>query len=65
MQNLRKAGSRTGASVQAPRTASPRSLSMAQSVASIGSLLKGPTLIAYSDDPVAAPKGRRSLRQGS
>ena len=25
-------------------------------VASIGSLLKGPTLIAYSDDPVAAPK---------
>ncbi len=29
---------------------------MAPSVASIGPLLKGPTLIAYSDDPVAAPK---------
>ena len=25
-------------------------------VATIGALLKGPTLIAYSDDPVAAPK---------
>jgi large subunit ribosomal protein L10 len=25
-------------------------------VASIGTLMKGPTLIAYSDDPVAAPK---------
>ncbi|HLW91401.1 MAG TPA: 50S ribosomal protein L10, partial [Roseiarcus sp.] len=25
-------------------------------VASVGSLLKGPALIAYSDDPVAAPK---------
>jgi len=30
-------------------------------VASIAPFLKGPTLIAYSDDPVAA-KGRRDFR---
>ena len=47
MQNLRKQAREAGASEIALDGAD---------VASIAPLLKGPTLIAYSDDPVAAPK---------
>ena len=41
---------------RSPRTASPRSPSKAPTSPRSAPLLKGPTLIAYSDDPVAAPK---------
>ena len=45
-----------GASVQVAKNRLAKIALDGTSVASIGPLLKGPTLIAYSDDPVAAPK---------
>ncbi|MFY9629318.1 MAG: 50S ribosomal protein L10 [Methylocystis sp.] len=56
MQNLRKQAREQGASVQVAKNRLAKIALDGTSVASIGSLLKGPTLIAYSDDPVAAPK---------
>jgi large subunit ribosomal protein L10 len=56
MQNLRKQAREAGASVQVAKNRLAKIALDGTSVASIGSLLKGPTLIAYSDDPVAAPK---------
>jgi large subunit ribosomal protein L10 len=56
MQNLRKQMRDAGATVQVAKNRLVKIALDGTSVASIGSLLKGPTLIAYSDDPVAAPK---------
>jgi large subunit ribosomal protein L10 len=56
MQNLRKRALEAGARVQVAKNRLAKIALDGTSVASIGSLLKGPTLIAYSDDPVAAPK---------
>ena len=56
MQNLRKQMRAAGAKVQVAKNRLARIALDGTSVSSIGSLLKGPTLIAYSDDPVAAPK---------
>jgi large subunit ribosomal protein L10 len=56
LQNLRKQAREAGASVQVAKNRLAKIALEGTSVASIGSLLKGPTLIAYSDDPVAAPK---------
>lgn len=56
MQRLRKQAREQGASVQVAKNRLAKIALDGTSVASIGSLLKGPTLIAYSDDPVAAPK---------
>jgi len=56
MQNLRKQMRAAGAKVQVAKNRLAKIALDGTSVSSIGSLLKGPTLIAYSDDPVAAPK---------
>ena len=56
LQNLRKQARAAGASVQVAKNRLAKIALEGTDVASIGSLLKGPTLIAYSDDPVAAPK---------
>jgi large subunit ribosomal protein L10 len=56
MQNLRKQMRQAGASVRVAKNRLAKIALEGTAVASIGSLLKGPTLIAYSDDPVAAPK---------
>jgi large subunit ribosomal protein L10 len=56
MQKLRKHARESGASVQVAKNRLAKIALDGTSVASIGPLLKGPTLIAYSDDPVAAPK---------
>jgi large subunit ribosomal protein L10 len=56
MQNLRKQARAAGASVQVAKNRLAKIALDGTNVASIGALLKGPTLIAYSDDPVAAPK---------
>jgi len=56
LQNLRKQARAAGASVQVAKNRLAKIALDGTDVASIGSLLKGPTLIAYSDDPVAAPK---------
>jgi large subunit ribosomal protein L10 len=56
MQSLRRQMRQAGASVQVAKNRLARIALEGTDVASIGSLLKGPTLIAYSNDPVAAPK---------
>ena len=56
MQGLRKRMSDAGAKVQVAKNRLAKIALDGTEVASIGSLMKGPTLIAYSVDPVAAPK---------
>jgi large subunit ribosomal protein L10 len=56
MQVLRRQMRQAGASVKVAKNRLARIALEGTDVASIGSLLKGPTLIATSSDPVAAPK---------
>lgn len=56
MQNLRKQMKQAGAQVQVAKNRLARIALDGTSVASVGALMKGPTLIAWSNDPVAAPK---------
>ena len=56
MQRLRKQMSEAGAKVQVAKNRLAKIALEGTPSASISSLLTGPTLIAYSDDPVAAPK---------
>jgi large subunit ribosomal protein L10 len=56
LQALRKQAREAGASVQVAKNRLAKIALEGTDVASIAALLKGPTLIAYSDDPVAAPK---------
>ena len=56
MQTLRRQMKAAGASVQVAKNRLARIALDGTPVASIGPLLKGPTLIAYSADPVAAAK---------
>lgn len=56
LQGLRKQMRNAGAKVQVTKNRLTKIALEGTDVASIGTLLKGPTLIAYSDDPVTAPK---------
>jgi large subunit ribosomal protein L10 len=56
MQRLRKQMRQAGAEVQVAKNSLAQIAVKDTDVASIGSLLKGPTLIAHSIDPVAAAK---------
>ena len=56
MQRLRKQMRQAGAKVQVAKNRLAQIALKGTDVASIGPLLKGPTLIAYSRDPVAAAK---------
>ena len=56
MQNLRKQMRAAGATVKVAKNRLAKIALEGTDVASIGPLMSGPTLIAYSDDPVAAPK---------
>ena len=56
MQTLRKQMREAGASVQVAKNRLAKIALEGTEVASVTDLLKGPTLLAYSDDPVAAPK---------
>ena len=56
MQRLRKQMKQAGATVQVAKNRLAQIALKGTDVASIGPLLKGPTLLAYSSDPVAAPK---------
>jgi large subunit ribosomal protein L10 len=56
LQNLRRQMRAAGATVQVAKNRLAKIALDGTDVASIAPLLKGPTLIAYSDDPVAAPK---------
>jgi len=56
MQNLRKQMRAAGATVQVAKNRLVKIALEGSEVTSISGLMRGPTLIAYSDDPVAAPK---------
>ena len=56
MQTLRKQMRQAGASVKVAKNRLAKIALEGTDVASITPLLKGPTLIAFSNDPVAAPK---------
>jgi large subunit ribosomal protein L10 len=56
MQTLRRQMKQAGASVKVAKNRLAKIALEGSDVASIASLLKGPALIAYSGDPVAAPK---------
>src|SRR5256714_15183172 len=64
MQALRKQMRAVGASVKVAKNRLARIALEGTDVASIGSLLKGPTLIATSSDPVAAPKAAIDFAKG-
>src|ERR1700693_1272911 len=56
MQNLRRQMKHAGAAVKVAKNRLAKIALDGTDLASIAPLLKGPTLIAYSVDPVAAPK---------
>jgi large subunit ribosomal protein L10 len=56
MQNLRAQMKQAGATVKVTKNRIAKIALDGTDVASISDLLKGPTLLCYSDDPVAAPK---------
>ncbi|MFC7396486.1 50S ribosomal protein L10 [Chelatococcus sp. GCM10030263] len=56
MQKLRREMKQAGGSVKVTKNRLAKIALEGTDVASIASLLKGPTLLAYSSDPVAAPK---------
>ena len=56
MQTLRKQARQAGASVKVAKNRLAKIALEGTDVVAIGSLLKGPTVIATSNDPVAAPK---------
>ena len=64
MQALRKQMRAAGASVKVAKNRLAKIALEGTDVASIGSLLKGPTVIAYSDDVIAAPKVATDFAKG-
>jgi large subunit ribosomal protein L10 len=56
MQKLRSEMKKAGATVKVAKNTLVKIALDGTDVASIGSLLKGPTVLAYANDPVAAPK---------
>lgn len=56
MQKLRREMGKAGGTVKVAKNRLAKIALEGTDAASIGALLKGPTLLAYSKDPVAAPK---------
>lgn len=56
MSNLRRQMKASGATVKVAKNRLAKIALEGSDVAHVGNLLKGPTIIAYSSDPVAAPK---------
>src|SRR5580658_1496848 len=56
MQTLRRQMKQAGASVRVAKNRLAKIALEGSDVATIAPLLKGPALIAYSSDPIAAPK---------
>src|SRR3954451_11475704 len=65
MQNLRKQMKQSGARVQVAKNRLAKIALEGTEVVSIAQLLKGPTLIAHSSDPVAAPKAAVEFAKGN
>ena len=56
MQKLRLEMKKSGATVKVAKNTLVKIALEGTDMASIGSLMKGPTILAYANDPVAAPK---------
>jgi large subunit ribosomal protein L10 len=65
MQKLRSQMKQAGATVKVAKNRLARIALEGTDVASISDLMKGPTLIAYSSDPVAAPKVAVDFAKGN
>jgi len=65
MQELRKQMKQAGATVKVAKNRLAKIALDGTDVAAIGSLLTGPTLLAYSSDPVAAPKVAVNFAKGN
>ena len=64
MQNLRRQMKQAGAAVKVAKNRLAKIALADTGAAVIGPLLKGPTVIAYSQDPVAAPKVANDFAKG-
>src|SRR5437762_9807361 len=64
MQNLRKQMKHAGATVKVTKNRLAKIALEGTDAAAIVPLLKGPTLIAYSGDPIAAPKVAADFAKG-
>jgi large subunit ribosomal protein L10 len=56
MQKLRREMKKSGATVKVAKNTLVKIALAGTEISSIGSLMKGPTILAYANDPVAAPK---------
>jgi large subunit ribosomal protein L10 len=65
MQQLRKQMKQAGATVKVAKNRLAKIALDGMDVASIAPLLKGPTLLAYSSDPIAAPKVAVDFAKGN
>ena len=65
MQTLRKQMKQAGAQVKVAKNRLAKIALKDTDVASISALLKGPTVLAYSGDPVAAPKVAVDFAKGN
>jgi large subunit ribosomal protein L10 len=65
MQELRKQMKQAGATVKVTKNRLAKIALDGMDVATIAPLLKGPTLLAYSSDPVAAPKVAVNFAKGN
>ena len=65
MQKLRQQMKQSGATVKVAKNRLAKIALDGTDVASISDLLKGPTLLAYSSDPVAAPKAAVDFAKGN
>jgi large subunit ribosomal protein L10 len=65
MQTLRRQAKQAGATVKVAKNRLAKIALEGTHVAGIAPLLKGPTLIAYSSDPVAAPKVAVEFAKGN
>lgn len=65
MQKLRKEMKAAGASVKVAKNRLVKIALDGTDVASIAGLMKGPTILAYSEDPVAAPKVAVDFAKGN
>ena len=65
MQKLRSQMKQAGATVKVAKNRLAKIALEGTDVASISDLMKGPTLVAYSNDPVAAPKVAVDFAKGN
>jgi large subunit ribosomal protein L10 len=65
MQSLRRDMKKAGATVKVAKNRLVKIALEGTDVASIGTLMKGPTVLAYAKDPVAAPKVAVEFAKGN